>query len=80
MFGLSPLHLVLVLIIVLVLFGGGKLSQTMGDFGKGMREFRKGMREDDEEHERKMASKRPEIAPPSKVTIDTEEDVANRKD
>jgi sec-independent protein translocase protein TatA len=76
----SAVHWLVIAVIVLVLFGGGKLSQTMGDFGKGMREFRKGMREDDEEHERKMASKRPEIAPPSKVTIDTEEDVANRKD
>jgi Sec-independent protein translocase protein TatA len=45
----------------------------MGDFGKGVREFRKGMKEDDEDHERKMASKHPEIAPPGKVTIDAEE-------
>jgi hypothetical protein len=45
-----------------------------------VREFRKGMKEDDEDHERKMASKRPEIAPPGKVTIDTEEDVAKHKD
>jgi sec-independent protein translocase protein TatA len=80
MFGLSPLHLVLVLIIVLVLFGGGKLSQTMGDFGKGVREFRKGMKEDDDDHERNMASKHPEIAPPSKVTIDSEEKTTETKD
>jgi sec-independent protein translocase protein TatA len=76
----SAVHWLVIAVIVLILFGGGKLSQTMGDFGKGMREFRKGMREDDEEHERKMASKRPEIAPPSKVTIDTEESVGDRKD
>ena len=80
MFGLSPLHLVIVALVVLVLFGRGKLSETMGDFGKGVREFKKGMKEDDEERERKLASKNPEIAPPSKVTVEQEEDVASRKD
>ena len=39
---------VIVLIIVLVLFGGrGKVSQLMGDFGKGLKSFKKGMRDDD---------------------------------
>ena len=79
MFGLSPLHLMIVALVVLVLFGGGKLSQTMGDFGRGVREFRKGMKEDDDDHERKMASKHPEIAPPSKVTLDAEEKQAAEK-
>ena len=76
----SAVHWIVIAIVILVLFGGTKLSQTMGDFGKGVREFRKGMKEDDDEQERKMASKRPEIAPPGKVTIDTEEDVASKKD
>jgi sec-independent protein translocase protein TatA len=65
---------------VLILFGRGKLSETMGDFGKGMREFRKGMKDEDEERERKVASKHPEIAPPSKVTIEAEEKQAEKKD
>ena len=73
MFGLSPLHLIVVAIVVLVLFGRGKLSETMGDFGKGVREFKKGMKDEDEERERKLASKNPEIAPPSKVTIDAQQ-------
>ena len=35
---------VVVLAIVLVLFGGrGKISQLMGDFGKGLRSFKKGV-------------------------------------
>ena len=41
-------HWVVVLVIVLVLFGGkGKISSLMGDFGKGLRSFKKGMKEDD---------------------------------
>ena len=80
MFGLSPLHLIILALVVLVLFGRGKLSETMGDFGKGVREFKKGMKDEDEDRERTLASKNPEIAPPSKVTVDQEEDVAKRKD
>ncbi len=41
---------VVVLAIVLVLFGGrGKISQLMGDFGKGLRSFKKGVKEDEPE-------------------------------
>jgi sec-independent protein translocase protein TatA len=74
----SAIHWIVIAVVILVLFGGGKLSQTMGDFGKGVREFRKGMKEEDDDHERKVASKHPEIAPPSKVTIDAEEKQAEK--
>lgn len=41
---------VVVLVIVLVLFGGrGKISQLMGDFGKGLKSFKKGVKEDEPE-------------------------------
>lgn len=40
-------HWVIVLVIVLVLFGGrGKISQLMGDFGKGLKSFKKNMKEE----------------------------------
>tara|TARA_B100000965_G_C19277090_1_gene619924 strand:+ start:41 stop:280 length:240 start_codon:yes stop_codon:yes gene_type:complete len=45
-------HWIIVLIVVLILFGGkGKLSGIMGDFGKGLRNFKdqmKSKQEDDE--------------------------------
>ncbi len=77
---MSLFHWVIVALVVLILFGRGKLSETMGDFGKGMREFRKGMKEEDDDRERKLASKNPEIAPPSKVTVDAEEKAPQSKD
>lgn len=43
MYGLSLPHLVILALVVLVLFGRGRVSATMGDFGKGIREFRRGM-------------------------------------
>ena len=41
-------HWLIVLVVVLILFGGrGKISQLMGDFGKGLKSFKKSMREDE---------------------------------
>ncbi|MRG73592.1 twin-arginine translocase TatA/TatE family subunit [Alphaproteobacteria bacterium HT1-32] len=41
-------HWLIVLVVVLVLFGGkGKISSIMGDFGKGLKSFKKGMKEED---------------------------------
>jgi sec-independent protein translocase protein TatA len=41
-------HLILILLVVVVLFGAGKLPRVMGDFAKGIKAFKAGMREDDE--------------------------------
>ena len=42
-------HWIIVLVVVLVLFGGrGKISALMGDFGKGLKNFKKGVRSDDD--------------------------------
>ena len=39
-------HLVILAVVVLVLFGGkGKISDLMGDFGKGVNSFKKGLGE-----------------------------------
>lgn len=43
-------HWLIVLVVVLLLFGGkGKISSMMGDFGKGLKSFKKNMKEDGEE-------------------------------
>ncbi|MBO0688460.1 MAG: twin-arginine translocase TatA/TatE family subunit [Candidatus Dormibacteraeota bacterium] len=39
-FGFHPLYLVILLVIVLIIFGPGKLPQLGGAIGKSMREFR----------------------------------------
>ena len=45
---LSIWHWVIVLLVVMVLFGGrGKISSLMGDFAQGIKAFKKGMSEDD---------------------------------
>ena len=41
-------HWVIVLVVVLVLFGGGgKISKMMGDFGKGLKSFKKNIKEEE---------------------------------
>lgn len=49
--GLSASHLLLVLMIVFILFGAGRLPQVMRDLAKGYREFRRGL-EDDVPHDK----------------------------
>jgi TatA/E family protein of Tat protein translocase len=39
----SVWHWVIVLLVVLVLFGRGRVSDIMGDFGKGIKSFKEGM-------------------------------------
>jgi sec-independent protein translocase protein TatA len=42
-------HWVIVLVVVLLLFGSGKISGIMGDVAKGIKSFKKGMKEDDDD-------------------------------
>lgn len=44
--GLSFGHMILLLVIVLVIFGAGKLPRVMGDIAKGIKAFKEGMNED----------------------------------
>lgn len=52
-------HWVIVLLIVLILFGRGRIAEMMGDFGKGISSFKKGLNETEE-----TASKAARIEPP----------------
>jgi sec-independent protein translocase protein TatA len=45
MFGFGIGELVVVLVIVLVVFGAGRLPEVMGSLGKGVQSFKRGLRE-----------------------------------
>jgi len=45
--GLSIWHILIVLVVVLVIFGAGRLPQVMGDLGKGIRSFKAGLNTDE---------------------------------
>ncbi len=54
----GPLEIGLVLVIILIVFGVGKLPQVGAAFGKGIRAFKKGQSGDEEEEEAKPKKKK----------------------
>jgi sec-independent protein translocase protein TatA len=57
---LSIWHWLIVLVVVLIMFGGrGKISQIMGDFGKGLKSFKKSLKEDDPSEDQPFAEEQP---------------------
>lgn len=46
---LSMWHWVIVLAVILIVFGAGKLPNVMGDFAKGIKSFKAGLKDDDED-------------------------------
>jgi sec-independent protein translocase protein TatA len=56
----SLMHWVVVLFIILIIFGAGKLPRVMGDFAKGIKAFKSGMKEEE------TAENQPQVtAPPA---------------
>ena len=54
-------HWVIVLVVVLILFGGkGKISSLMGDFGKGLKNFKDQVKSNKETNEEDVISEIPE--------------------
>jgi sec-independent protein translocase protein TatA len=45
--GLSIWHWMIVLLVVLLLFGTGKVSNLMGEFGKGIKSFKQNVTDED---------------------------------
>ena len=48
---IGPVQIILILVVIVLLFGRGKISELMGDVAKGIKSFKKGMAEDAAEAE-----------------------------
>ena len=57
---LSAWQIFLILAVVLVLFGAGRIPRIMKDIGSGMRAFKEGLEGDKEEKKKKRISKKEE--------------------
>ncbi len=66
--GLSIVHWLIVLLVVLILFGRGRISEMMGDFGKGISSFKKGLNETEETVAKSARIEPPAPAPAPIVT------------
>lgn len=75
----SAWHWIVVLIVVLVLFGRGRVADVMGEFGKGLKSFKQGMADEDNKPvppppaqiPPPAAAPAPEAAPTQTVAADT---------
>jgi sec-independent protein translocase protein TatA len=52
--GLSFWHLLIVLAVILIVFGAGKLPNVMGDLGRGIRSFKEGLEGKEDEATKKL--------------------------
>jgi|TARA_E500000331_G_C16819580_1_gene524448 sec-independent protein translocase protein TatA len=57
MFGLGHWEIILILVIILILFGAGKLPKVASDIAKGIKSFKEGMKEEDSQ-EKKISEKK----------------------
>ncbi|HEV3246575.1 MAG TPA: twin-arginine translocase TatA/TatE family subunit [Beijerinckiaceae bacterium] len=62
---LSIWHWLIVIVVVMLVFGKGRISDVMGDFAKGIKSFKKGMADDDQAAEAAKAAPRPVEHQPS---------------
>ena len=62
---LGPLELTIILLIVILLFGPGRLGRVAGELGKGIRSFREGLKTDDEKPAEKPEIQAADSAPDS---------------
>ena len=75
-------QIVLILAIVLILFGAGKLPRVMGDVAKGVKSFKAGLKEEPEEQTVKEVSQPAEVSPvaASEETAAEPAPVVNKQD
>jgi sec-independent protein translocase protein TatA len=72
-------HWMVVLLVILLLFGGGKVSGLMGDFAKGIKSFKKNMAEDSDASMEASADKPTgSIAPPGVHTTTSQTSAARQ--
>ncbi len=60
-------HWLIVLVVVLLLFGRGKIPELMGDMAKGIKTFKKGMQDDEDEVAKKPAGSPAQPAAPAPI-------------
>jgi sec-independent protein translocase protein TatA len=65
----SPVHWLIVILIIALLFGGSRVGNLMGELGKGLRSFKQNMAEP---HEAATPSRIAEaVPPPAPATLET---------
>jgi len=71
----SAIHWIVVVLVIVLLFGGGRISGLMGDVAKGIKSFKKGLTEDEDDvasaaKPAQRLEQRPTATPDSTTTRD----------
>lgn len=72
--GVSVWQLLIIAVIVVLLFGRGKISDLMGDVAKGVKSFRKGLADDEDESKTTESGKTIEHTPSQTMNSEKSED------
>jgi sec-independent protein translocase protein TatA len=62
--GIGPFELLLILAVVVIIFGVGRLPEVGGAIGKSIREFRRSAQEPEERHQLSEPEARSDVEPP----------------
>lgn len=74
--GFSLWHILILAILVLLLFGGSRFSNMMGDIAKGMKSFKQGLSDDDDKNRQQAPP--PQQLPPQAATPQAPIDITPR--
>jgi sec-independent protein translocase protein TatA len=75
--GLSIWHWMIVLVVVLLLFGTGKVSNLMGEFGKGIKSFKQNVADEKKVPDASMADS-PPIGNPGSISAPLQDSVQQK--
>ncbi len=67
--GFSLWHILIFAVIVLLLFGGNRFSNMMGDVAKGLKSFKKGMSDEDEAAQPRPPEQQRQIPPQQPIDV-----------
>ncbi|GAA4051786.1 twin-arginine translocase TatA/TatE family subunit [Parerythrobacter jejuensis] len=72
--GIGIWQILIVAVVILVLFGRGRISEMMGDFGKGVSSFKKGLNEEESPSEpaAKIEGPAQDVAPSKDAATDNQ--------
>ncbi len=73
--GFSLWHILILAILVLLLFGGSRFSNMMGDIAKGMKSFKQGLSDDDDKNRQQSP---PQQLPPQAAAPQAPIDITPR--
>ncbi len=66
---IGPWQILIIAVVVLALFGRGKISSLMGEVGKGITAFKKGVKDSTEEIEKAAADSAQDVTPKEKDKV-----------